>query len=100
MFIQSEINQMKLAKFTYTDAKQRITQRKVLIQSEPSNKYSGIDVSDFSAEEISSFALYVDSVYVEYLNKLEALKVEFDIKHNYRQFLETNMSNVEITQAY
>ena len=91
---------MKLAKFTYTDAKQKVTQRKVLVQSEPSNKYSGIDVSDVIDADIQYFAHRADAAYTKYLNKLEVLKVDFDIKHNYRQFLVTNMSNVEITQAY
>ena len=91
---------MKLAKFIYTDAKQKVTQRKVLIQGQPSDKYSGIDVSDATNGEIQYFACNADIAYTEYLNKLEELKVEIDAKHNFRQFLEKNMSNVEITQAY
>lgn len=87
---------MKLAKFTYTDAKGKTTNRKLLVVAEPSNKFSGIDVSELSDDDTQEFAVAYKAAYDSFIAQLEALKDAWDVKHNYRQFIDNRMSNVDI----
>lgn len=86
---------MKLANFTYTDQKGQESLRKVLIIGAPSNKYSGIDVTEYSDEEIVEFAIEYDRLHDEFLSEVEILKDSMDMKHNYRQFLETGIRDMQ-----
>lgn len=84
---------MKYTEFTYTDAKGKITKRKVLVIQEPSNKLMGIDVSELSESDRKSFATGYDEIMQEFLDTLEVLKSEFDVTHNLRQFIDTNIKD-------
>ena len=87
---------MKLANFTYTDQKGQESLRKVLITGTPSNKYSGIDVTEYTDEELVEFAVEYDRLHDEFLSQVELLKDSLDMKYNYRQFLETGISNMQV----
>ena len=84
---------MKYTEFTYTDAKGKVTERKVLVIQEPSNKLMGIDVSELSESDRKSFAAAYDEIMTEFLVMVEELKSEFDVKHNFRQFIDANIAN-------
>ena len=84
---------MKYTEFTYTDAKGKVTDRKVLVISEPSNKLMGIDVSEISEDSRKDFAAAYDEILTEFLVMVEELKSEFDVKHSLRQFIDVNISN-------
>ena len=86
---------MKLAKFNYTDLKGKQSSRKVLVMSTPTNKLSGIDVTEYSDEDIAEFAVDFDNLHEEYMSAVEDLKNAFDMKHNYRQFLEQSITDME-----
>jgi hypothetical protein len=85
---------MKLANFEYTDLKGKQSHRKVLIISTPTNKLSGIDVTEYSDEDIAEFAVEYDKLHDEFLEEVEHLKEFMDMKHNYRQFLEINIAEM------
>ena len=85
---------MKLANFKYTDLKGKQSPRKVLVLSTPTNKLSGIDVTEYSDEDIAEFAVEYDKLHDEFLAEVEHLKEYMDMKHNYRQFLETNIAEL------
>ena len=87
---------MKIAKFTYEDLKGKITNRKVLVTSEPSNKVSGIDVTELEPTEQQEFAEAYAALTAAFVLEIEALKDAWDVKHNYRQFIADKMSNVEV----
>lgn len=87
---------MKLAKFEYTDTKGKITQREVFVVTMPTNKLSGIDVTELTEEEQAVFAIEYDALVDEFHSKVDALKKQFDITHNFRQFLETGIKNLEL----
>ena len=86
---------MKLAKFNYTDLKGKQSSRKVLVMSTPTNKLSGIDVTEYSDEDIAEFAVEFDRLHDEYLAEVDNLKSIYDMKHNYRQFLEQSIVDME-----
>lgn len=87
---------MKLAKFEYTDTKGKTTQREVFVLGMPTNKLNGIDVTELSVEDQALFAFEYDMLVEEFHKKVDALKARFDVKHNFRQFLETGIKALEI----
>jgi len=86
---------MKLAKFEYTDLKGKQSNRKVLVLSTPTNKLSGIDVSEYDDETVAQFAVEYDKLHDKYISDLEKLQKSMDLKHNYRQFLEQNVTELQ-----
>jgi hypothetical protein len=82
---------MKYTEFTYTDAKGKVTDRKVLVIQEPSNKLMGIDVSELSEEDRDSFSDEYEEILADFLYAVETLKSDYDVKHNLRQFIESNI---------
>jgi len=86
---------MKLAKFHYTDLKGKETDRKVLVIHEPTDKLSGIDVTELDDESIGLLAADLNEVYERYLETVEIIKREYDVTHNYRQFLQRSILNLE-----
>jgi hypothetical protein len=88
---------MKFATFSYKDLKGKETFRKLLVLESPTNKFNGIDVSEESDEDIAMFAVEYDFLHSEFLGKVEALKAQYDLKHNFRQFLESGVSDMEVT---
>ena len=77
---------MKLAKFTYTDVKGKITDRTVLVTSEPSDKLKGIDMSEVAHDDMFDFTNEYTALQQTFHAAVEALKTEYDLKHNFRQF--------------
>jgi len=84
---------MKYTEFTYTDAKGKITQRKVLVIQEPSNKLIGIEVSEIEPEDCNSFADEYANLYQQFIDAVEELKGDYDLKHSLRQFIDTNIKD-------
>lgn len=91
---------MKFAAFKYTDAKGKITQRKLLVIDQPSNKLTGIDVTELEAEAAQQLAREYDRLLDNFRQSVLELQVDFDVRNNFRQFLQERMTSVEITQAY
>jgi hypothetical protein len=84
---------MKYTEFTYTDAKGKVTQRKVLVIQEPSNKLMGIDVSEIDEDDRKAFAEEYDDLLQQFIDAVEDLKTDFDLTHSLRQFIETNIKD-------
>lgn len=87
---------MKLAKFEYTDLKGKVTNREVCVVSMPSNKLSGIDVTELSEEEQAMFSAEYDLLVEEFQGKLTALKEQYGVNHNFRQFLEAGIKFLDM----
>jgi glutaredoxin-related protein len=88
---------MKFATFHYKDLKGKETDRKVLLMDTPSNKYVGLDVSELDDEDIATFAAEYDYLLDEFMESVANLKEQYDLKYNHRQFLETGVSDLEVT---
>ncbi len=89
---------MTFANFTYTDAKKKTTERKVLVVGLPSNKLTGIDVGELSPEDQARFALEYGRLEDMFRQSVLELQADFDLTHNFRQFLEANVQNLRLTQ--
>lgn len=88
---------MKIAKFEYTDAKNKVTQRTVAVLKDPIALLMGIDVGELSEAELQEFATLHNELHDRYMSALAGLQADFDLTHNLRQFKPTGMANVEIT---
>ena len=86
---------MKIAKFTYQDLKGKITERKVLVVNEPTDKISGIDVSELEPDEQQEFAEAYSAIMAAAKSELQALQAAWDLKYNYRQFFADKITNLE-----
>lgn len=91
---------MKFAAFKYTDAKGKITQRKLLVLDQPSNKMTGIDVTELEPEQITQLAIEYDRLLDSFRQSVLELQADFDVSHSFRQFLQNKIESLEITQAY
>lgn len=88
---------MKTITFNYTKKDGSTSERTLLVTAEPkpaTDKYAGIDLSEISPEDASAFVLRYEDLYNEYLQNLDDLKEQFDLKYNYRQFFADNMTDV------
>jgi len=88
---------MKTITFNYTKKDGSTSERTLLVSVEPkpaTDKYAGIDLSELSPEDGSEFAARSNLLLDKYLEGMKELQAEFDLKHNYRQFLESGMSDV------
>lgn len=84
---------MKYTEFTYTDAKGKVTNRKVLVIQEPTNKLLGIEVSEIEPADRDAFAAEYDGLLQDFIDAVEDLKADFDLTHNLRQFIQTNIKD-------
>jgi hypothetical protein len=84
---------MKYTEFTYTDAKGKVTDRKVLVIQEPSNKLLGLDVSELSLEDREFFAAEYAVLLENFINAAEELKDHYDLGHSLRQFIDVNIKD-------
>lgn len=86
---------MRFVKFQYTDLKNKISNREVLVVQEPNAKLSGIDVTELEPEQQAAFAVQFEAIRSTYLNQLKALQESFDVKYSFRQFFPEKMEIVE-----
>ena len=91
---------MKQITFTYTDAKQKVTDRKVLMIDAPTDKYTGYDVGDITDMAVQEFAKKYDAAFDKFLAEARKLEAEYDLQHSFRQFVTTRMQDTEIKHAY
>jgi hypothetical protein len=87
---------MKTITFNYTKKDGSTSERTLLVVTEPKTVayWAGIDLSEISPEDGSEFAARYEELHQKYLNDVKELQAEFDLKHSYRQFLESGMSDV------
>ena len=84
---------MKYTEFTYTDAKGKVTNRKVMVIQEPSNKLIGIEMGEMEPEDRVAFMAEYNNLLQQFIEAVNDLKADFDVTHNLRQFIETNIKD-------
>ena len=85
---------MKTLTFKYTKKDGSVSSRTLLAMVTPSDKYAGTDLSDLDPVMAAQFAATADQLQKEYLQKLVELQNAFDLKHSYRQFLASGVSDI------
>lgn len=86
---------MKALTFTYKKTTGELSERFLLALSQPGNKYSGIDITELQGTPASEeFVRLAKQLHDKYVMDMQRLQQDFDLKHNYRQFLESGMTDV------
>lgn len=86
---------MKIVSFTYTKTTGDKSDRVLAVTSEPSKFVEGIDISQFSHDELAEFTVQYGNLVDEFKQKQFELLKTFDLKHNFRRFYPEQMTNVE-----
>lgn len=86
---------MKTITFNYVKKDGSTSERTLLAMVVPGgDKYAGVDVSELSPIQAAEFMQGAARIHEHYLDALKSLQAEFDLKHSYRQFLTSGMSNI------
>ena len=85
---------MEVLTFKYEKEPGSISERVLAAITQPSDKYFGIDISELDFEDQGLFVNELDDILEEQKEKIDALMVEYDIKHKYRTFLAAKMSEI------
>ena len=86
---------MKTLTFTYTKADGSTSERTLLALVTPGgDKFAGIDLSSLEPERAREFVEVAQDLYENYISSLTTLQAEFDLRHNYRQFNESGVSDL------
>ena len=85
--------------FTYTKSDGRKSDRVIVTRYNGDNNIHGIDVTEMSeenSEQLGEFLLAYKQLEDKHNWEIAKLMADHDLKHNYRQFKATGMSNVNI----
>ncbi|NDB57391.1 hypothetical protein EB001_02900 [bacterium] len=85
---------MKTLTFKYTKADGSVSYRTLLVMVSPNTMYEGLDISELEPLEMADVEVEINKAYSKYLSDIADIKQEFDIKHNYRRFDPSKMTEV------
>ena len=85
---------MQTLTFKYTKADGSVSERTLLAMVTPTDKYAGIDVTMMEPQDAAQFAKLAQELHDAYIIRLQQLQAQFDLKHNYRQFLASGVSEL------
>ena len=85
---------MKTITFDYTKKGGETSERTLLVVGSPTDKYSGVDLSELDPTIAAEFVVKYEKLNSEYLAQVQKLQAEYDLKHSYRQFFESGMHNI------
>ena len=85
---------MKFMQFMYTKSGGEQSERAVLVTQEPTQLIAGIDVSELPETEFEAFTREMRELKNRQHEEMMLLVAKHDLKHNYRQFTPSKMTNV------
>jgi len=90
---------MKIKEFTYTKPNGDVSQRTLVELVTPTEFCEGVDVSEMDMDSYAEFVAKLSQLEKEIYNKRTELYAEFDLKHNYRRFVPSRMTDVTTDYA-
>lgn len=85
---------MKTISFQYTKENGEQSNRVFVPLSIPNENYFGVDITSLDIEDQVAFDEAMDLINEERLAKVRDLMVKFDVKHNFRTFKPSRMTDV------
>jgi hypothetical protein len=85
---------MKFMQFMYTKSSGDQSDRAIIVTQEPTQLIAGIDVSELPETEFEAFTREMRELKNRQHEELMLLVAKHDLKHNYRQFTPSKMTNV------
>lgn len=87
---------MKILTFTYTKSDGTKSFRTLVVQVEPNKMYEGTDISSLEGVDQVMYAQEVNAIQLEFMQKMQQLKADYDVQDNYRRFDPAKMSGTEM----
>lgn len=87
---------MKLLEFTYTKQGGDVSKRAVIELVTPTNFVEGWDVTNLDEVEFAKFTETMGALRRRQHEETMQLLQEFDLKHNYRRFKPSGMTDVQV----
>lgn len=85
---------MKTLNFTYTKENGEVSVREFVEVAKPSANYQGYDITEMDNEEYFEFAKEYNTLVDKHKQELADLLVTYDLKHTFKMFKPSNMSNI------
>lgn len=88
---------MKAITFTYTKPNDSVSDRVLLVLTQPTELVSGIDITELfeeNANESLKFITRAQELQEEYLKNMRTLQKEYDLTHNFRSFSKDRMTEI------
>jgi len=85
---------MKIKEFTYTKPNGEVSQRTLVELVSPTEHIEGIDVTELDMDAYADFTTKLRELESNLYTQRMALYSEFDLKHNYRRFVPSRMTNI------
>lgn len=86
---------MNIVEFTYTKTDGKVSNRVVVEVESSSTHFEGIDVTDLEPLESAIFTAAYSALLATQQQEIMQLLQDYDLKHNYRKFILSNMTNVK-----
>lgn len=87
---------MKTITFKYTKDNGDVSQRTLVVSTEPVKNVSGVDISELEAVDQAAYVEEVKKAHLIYLEMLSQINEEFDVVRNYRQFKPAGMTDIKV----
>ena len=85
---------MKTITFDYTKADGKTSKRVLVVTKDPSIFVHGQDITELSMEDQALYIQALNTAHEEYVQRIEAINEEFDMRFKYRQFDPSRMENI------
>jgi predicted transcriptional regulator YdeE len=87
---------MKFIEFKYTKDNGDVSSRALVVTQEPTDLFSGIDVTELPELEFEQFTREMRELKNRQYEETMQLIAKHDLNHNYRQFMPTKMTEVTV----
>lgn len=87
---------MKTITFKYTKDNGDVSNRVLVVATEPVKNVGGIDISELEGVDQAAYVEEVKKAQLIYLEMLAQINEEFDVVKNYRQFKPAGMSDIKV----
>lgn len=85
---------MKIISFTYTKSPDEVSERTLVIASEPTKMFSGTDISSLDMDDQVAYLNKLEKARADYMEDIAMINAKFDLRHNFRQFDPAKMTNI------
>ena len=87
---------MNIITFQYTKDDKSTSNRVLAVMVKPHTMYEGTDLSELSEEEQGAAGNAYAQAYSDFLAAIGTIEKQFELKHRYRRFNPTKMTNIEV----
>ena len=85
---------MTILTFDYTKSDGKKSKRVLLVTGEPSQLFSGADISSLEPADQVAYSNALAAAKTEWLTRVSEINAEFDMNYSFRQFKPDNMTNI------